>query len=501
MPSKPMSSQPMPSQLMSSQLNMSLPSRWLATAVLIVIAMAPLTAATQERTPERRVPSSANELRLSYAPVVRRAAPAVVNVYAAKTVVARNPLLDDPIFRRFFGMPGAPGGPGDQVQRSLGSGVLVDATGLVVTNNHVIEGADQVKVSLADKREFEAEMVLKDSRSDLAVLRIKAQNEHFPALEFADSDALEVGDVVLAIGNPFAVGQTVTHGIVSALARTEVGITDYQFFIQTDAAINPGNSGGALVDLGGRLVGVNTAIFSRSGGSQGIGFAIPANMVKVVVASAKSGGSIVKRPWLGARLQAVTPEIAEGLGLKRPSGALVASVTPTSPAARAGLKTSDLIVAIDAQPVEDANAFDYRFATKAIGGSARLGVIRGGKEVALSVVLEAAPDTPHEELVIASPSPFQGARVSNLSPALAESLRLDPSAQGVVIVDIAAGSAAQSLGFQRGDLVLSVNNAKIAKTRDLERVAGQQSRRWSITIVRGVIPAAPRTPAGRRARW
>jgi S1-C subfamily serine protease len=269
------------------------------------------------------------------------------------------------------------------------------------------------------------------------------------------------------------------------LARTQVGITDYQFFIQTDAAINPGNSGGALVDLGGRLVGINTAIFSRSGGSQGIGFTIPANMVKVVVASAKSGVSMVKRPWLGARLQAVTPEIAEGLGLKRPAGALIASVTPMSPAARAGLKTSDLIIAIDGQPVEDANAFDYRFATKAIGGNARLGVMRAGKELAVNVALEAAPDTPHDELVIASPSPFQGAKVSNLSPALADSLRLDPSAQGVVIVDIANGSPAQNLGFQRGDLVLSVNSAKIAKTRDLERVAGQQSRRWSITIMRG----------------
>ena len=191
---------------------------------------------------------------------------------------------------------------------------------------------------------------------------------------------MQVGDVVLAIGNPFGVGQTVTHGIVSALARTQVGITDYQFFIQTDAAINPGNSGGALVDLGGKLVGINTAIFSRSGGSQGIGFAIPANMVRVVVASARGGGSVVKRPWLGARLQAVTPEIAESLGLKRPAGALVASVTPQSPAARAGLKTSDLIVAIDGQAVEDPNAFDYRFATKSLGGAAKLGVMRAGKE-------------------------------------------------------------------------------------------------------------------------
>src|SRR5436309_794393 len=464
--------------------NTSLRSRWLARAILMLASLAPLGLAAQEHGGARRVPSSPTELRLSYAPVVQRAAPAVVNVYAAKTVAVRNPLFDDPIFRRFFGVPGAPGGQGDPVQRSLGSGVLVDPAGLIVTNNHVIEGADQVKVSLADKREFEADMVLKDSRSDLAVLRIRAQNERFPALELADSDALEVGDVVLAIGNPFAVGQTVTHGIVSAVARTQVGITDYQFFIQTDAAINPGNSGGALVDLSGRLVGINTAIFSRSGGSQGIGFAIPANMAKVVVASVKSGGSTVKRPWLGARLQAVTPEIADGLGLKRPSGALIASVTPTSPAARAGLKSSDLIIAIDGQQVEDANAFDYRFATKPIGDSARLGIVRGGKELALNVVLEAAPDTPHEELVIEASSPFQGAKVSNLSPALADSLRLNPSSEGVVIVEIVNGSPAHRLGFQRGDLVLSVNDAKIAKTRDLERVAGQQTRRWSITIMR-----------------
>jgi Do/DeqQ family serine protease len=434
---------------------------------------------------ERRVPATPGEVRLSYAPVVERAGPAVVNVYASKAVAMRNPLFDDPFFRRFFGVPGG-GGPGEQMQRSLGSGVLVDPSGLVVTNNHVIDGADQVKVSLADKREFEAEIVLKDSRSDLAVLRLKPQQgERFPALELTDSDALQVGDLVLAIGNPFGVGQTVTHGIVSAVARTQIGITDYQFFIQTDAAINPGNSGGALVDLAGRVVGINTAIFSRSGGSQGIGFAIPANMVKVVVASARSGVSTVRRPWLGARLQAVTPEIAESLGLKRPSGALVGSVTPSSPAGRASLRTGDLIVSIDGQPVEDQNAFEYRFATKALGGTARLGVLRSGRDVSLNVPLEALPDAPLDELVIEAPSPFKGARVSNLSPALADSLRLDPTSQGVVILDVASGSPAQRLGFQRGDLVLSVNNAKIAKTRDLERAAGQQGRLWRITILRG----------------
>src|SRR5207302_3963423 len=343
-------------------------------------------------------------------------------------------------------------------ERSLGSGVLVDPSGLVVTNNHVIEGADQVKVSLTDKREFEAEMVLKDSRSDLAVLRIKDGRERFPAIEFSDSDALQVGDIVLAIGNPFAVGQTVTHGIVSAVARTQVGITDYQFFIQTDAAINPGNSGGALVDMTGKLVGINTAIFSRSGGWQGIGFAIPANMVRVVVASAKSGGTTVKRPWLGARLQPVTPEIAESLGLKRPAGALVAGVTAGSAAARSGIKTGDLIVAVDGQPVDDPNAFDYRLATKSLGGTARVALLRAGKETSVTVALETAPETARDEIVIRARSPFTGAKVSNLSPAVAEELRIDPAAQGVVIVDIADASLAQSLGFQRGDLVLSVNN-------------------------------------------
>src|SRR5215468_7311157 len=465
--------------------NISLWSRWLAKAVLILASVAPLGVTAQEQGGARRVPSSPTELRLSYAPVVQHAAPAVVNVYAAKTVAVRNPLFDDPIFRRFFGVPGAPGGQGEPVQRSLGSGVLVDPAGLIVTNNHVIEGADQVKVSLADKREFEADMVLKDSRSDLAVLRIRAQNERFPALELADSDALEVGDVVLAIGNPFAVGQTVTHGIVSAVARTQVGITDYQFFIQTDAAINPGNSGGALVDLGGRLVGINTAIFSRSGGSQGIGFAIPVNMVRAVIASAQGGSAVVRRPWLGAKLQAITPEIAESLNLKRPVGALVSSVVARSPAARAGLRTGDLVVSVDGQEVDDVNAFDYRFATKPLGGQANVDVMRGGREVRLAVALEPAPEISRDETLIKARSPFIGAKVANLSPALADELRVDIYTKGVVVTDVENGSTAQSFGLQKGDVVLVVNSAKIETTQDLVRAVSQPSRLWRLTIQRG----------------
>src|ERR1700758_5297005 len=385
-------------------------------ALFIAAALCLLSAAMRDALAQgRQVPASAGQLELSFAPVVKRVAPAVVNVYAARIVANNNPFMADPFFRQFFGAV-----PREQVERALGSGVIVDPAGLVVTNYHVIDRASQVKVALADKREFEADIVLKDQRSDLAVLRIKGAKERFPTLEFADSDQLQVGDVVLAIGDPFGVGQTVTHGIVSAVARTQVGISDYQFFIQTDAAINPGNSGGALVDMTGRLVGINTAIYSRSGGSQGIGFAIPANMVRVVVASAESGGKAVRRPWLGARLQTVTPEIAETLGLKLPSGALVASVAPNSPAAKAGLRLSDLIVGIDGQAIDDPNAFDYRFATRPLGGNAEIEGQRAGKPVKLTVPLETAPDTNRDEIVLTARSPFQGARVANISPAVAD---------------------------------------------------------------------------------
>jgi len=454
--------------------------RYLPTSCVLAAAIA-VAAVLPAAAEDRKVPSSAAQLQLSYAPIVQRVAPAVVNVYASHVVENQNPFLADPFFRQFFGSGG--GMPRAQVERSLGSGVLVEAAGLVVTNYHVIEGASEVKIALADKREFPADIVLKDQRSDLAVLRIKGANERFPTLEFANSDELQVGDVVLAIGDPFGVGQTVTHGIVSAVARTQVGISDYRFFIQ-NAAINPGNSGGALVDVNGRLVGINSAIYSRSGGSIGIGFAIPANMVRVVVASAEGGSGAVKRPWLGAKLQEVTPEIAESLGLKRPSGALVANVAKDGPAAAAGIKTGDLIVTVDGVTVEDPNAFDYRFATKPLGGSAKVGLIRQGKETVASVALQGLPDTRREEIQIRGQSPFLGATVANLSPALADELRLDPQTEGVVITAVADGSAAQSVGFQKGDIVVAVNNQKIAKSADLQRVTSSPSRQWRITIQR-----------------
>src|SRR3954463_2323713 len=272
-------------------------------ALSILAALVCLGGAASAQAQPRAVPESRPQVQLSFAPVVKQVAPAVVNVYGARVDKRQRNANADEFFRRFFG-DGTPGVPEDRGQRSLGSGVIVDGSGLVVTNHHVIENMTEVKVAFADRREFEAEIVLRDPRPDRPILRMKgAQNT--PAIELGDSEALQVGDLVLAIGNPFGVGQTVTQGIVSALARTQVGVSDYQFFIQTDAAINPGNSGGALVDMAGRLVGINTAIFSQSGGSHGIGFAIPSNMVRLVVQSAVKGGT-VQRPWLGATLQPVT---------------------------------------------------------------------------------------------------------------------------------------------------------------------------------------------------
>jgi Do/DeqQ family serine protease len=433
---------------------------------------------------QRQTPESRAQVQLSFAPLVKRAAPAVVNVYGARREQRpRGSIFDDPMFREFFGGRGAP----ERQQQSVGSGVIVGADGLVVTNHHVIEGMTEVKVALSDRREYDADIVLRDPRTDLAVLRLKGVSEaNLAALPLGDSDLLEVGDIVLAVGNPFGVGQTVTQGIVSALARTQVGVSDYQFFIQTDAAINPGNSGGALIDMNGRLVGINTAIFSRSGGSHGIGFAIPASMVKIVIDSARGGGAAVKRPWFGARLDAVDREKAEALGLDRPSGALVANVTEKGPAAEAGLRRGDVIVAVDNQEVTDPDAFGFRFATKGVSGQTSLSVLRGGRRLVLPVKLTAAPETrPRDTVTIRTRSPLAGLTLMNLSPAVAEELSIETGSEGVVVAAVEDGTNAQQVGFQKGDILLSVNNERPATTRDVERLTRERSYRWVIQISRG----------------
>ncbi len=416
--------------------------------------------------PARASPTTQAALVASYAEVVRRAAPAVVNIYTRRTVRTAPPLLADPFFRRFFGLDDGPFAPREQVQTSLGSGVIVDPAGVIVTNDHVIGEADEIIAVLADRREFPARILGRDPRTDLAVLRIEVAGERLPALALRDSDEVEVGDVVLAIGNPFGVGQTVTQGIVSALARTGVGVTDYKFFIQTDAAINPGNSGGALVTTDGRLIGINTAIFSRTGGSIGIGFAIPSNMVRRVVAGFTGAG--LARPWIGARIESVTAEIAQAVGLPRPLGAIVSEVAPNSPGARAGLRRGDVIVSFDGRPLEDAEALRFRLATREARGSVRLGVFRQGREVVLTLPLEPPPETPpRNATLIRGNHALAGAVVGNLSPALADELGLGLLDTGVVVIEVRGGSPAARVGLRPGDIILRVAGREVRDVASL----------------------------------
>ena len=447
-----------------------------------------LVGLTQAASAQRVVPESAGAIKQSFAPVVKQAAPAVVNVYVRRKVQQMvSPFANDPFFSRLFGQNF--GIPRERVQNSLGSGVIVSADGVVVTNNHVIQGGGpgaEITVALADGREFPADLILKDEQTDLAVLRLEADGAEFPTIAFSDSDSLEVGDLVLAIGDPFGVGQTVTSGIVSALARTKVGVSDYQFFIQTDAAINPGNSGGALVDIEGNLVGINTAIFSRSGGSHGIGFAIPSNMVRLVVQSALKGGA-VQRPWFGASLQTITPDLADSLGLDRPRGALVKEINAKGPAALAGLTAGDVIVSIDDRDVENPQAFNYRFATKGIGGAAQLGLWRKGKPFKATVKLQAAiEDPPRDTRELDGRHPLAGAKVANLSPAVAQELAMeDDGREGVVVLEVAPRTPSARLGLRRGDIIVSVNEKRILGVEALEDALGAGPGLWRLAVQRG----------------
>jgi Do/DeqQ family serine protease len=422
----------------------------------------------------RGAPNNRGEMQLSFAPVVARASPAVVNVYAARVV--RGGMSRDPFYGRFS----AP-----RVEQSLGSGVIVRADGVIVTNNHVIEGAQSLKIVMADRREFDAELLLADPRVDLAVLRINPANERLPTLAFADTQhGTQVGDLVIAIGNPYGLEQTVTSGIISALARTEVGVSDYAFFIQTDAAINRGNSGGALVDMSGSLVGINSAIFSETGGSNGIGFAIPAEMVRRVVESAVSGGREVVRPWLGARVQAVTADIARSLGLPRPEGVLVSGLYPRSSGERAGLQQGDIILSVAGTDVRDEGGLRYQFATQRPGARVPLEVLRNGRRVTLTATAEAPPGGAPEARVLSGRHPLSGSRVVTLTPATAEASGLDPFATGVFIQALDRNGVAARLGFRPGDIIDAINGQPIRDAEGLDRALAQ-ARAWVIGVERG----------------
>ncbi|GJL95196.1 MAG: serine protease [Hyphococcus sp.] len=435
----------------------------------------------------RVTPQSMMEVKLSFAPVVERAAPAVVNIYTRRVVQQRNRFAGDPFFERFFG--GSSGMPRERVQNSLGSGVIVSPDGVVVTNNHVIEGMEEIKVVLNDRREYNAELILADPQTDLAVLRIEP-DEALPFLTFANSDGLQVGDVVLAIGNPFGVGQTVTNGIVSALARTAVSVSDYQFFIQTDAAINPGNSGGALVDIDGRLIGVNTAIYSRSGGSNGIGFAIPSRLVQQVINSATNGNTLV-RPWIGASTSTVTSDVAKALKLDRPAGAIVDDIWPTGPAEAGGIKPGDVIIEVDGQPVYDAETLQYRIGVKADAEEATISYVRGGKTRNATVTLSLPPENPPRDTrELKGNHPLNGVTVDNLSPRYSEELGLDPLSTGVVVAQVSSRSFAARRGLRPGFKILSVNGRDVDTVAELDREISKPNTRWELEIDTGgrIVP-------------
>ena len=432
------------------------------------------------------LPRSDGQIRLSFAPLVKKTAPAVVNVYSRKVVKRRqvSPLFNDPFFRRFFGEGFGFGREKPRVQNSLGSGVIVRADGLIVTNEHVIEGADQITVVLADRREFDADIVGTDERTDLAVLEIDTGGEKLPFLEFRNSDDLEVGDLVLAIGNPFGVGQTVTSGIVSAVARTQVGISDLSFFIQTDAAINPGNSGGALVAMDGKLVGINSAIFSKSGGSLGIGFAIPSNMVRSVITGLGQGGRLV-RPWLGAGGQQVSADMAVSLGMDRPAGVLINSVHKRGPADRAGVRVGDVVLAVNGRRVNDPQGLKFRIATLGVGDTAELTILRRERERTLRLALIAPPEDPPRDVTdLTGAHPLSGAKVANMSPALADELGLDSFGSGIFIMGIRRSSPAARLRFRKGDYVLAINGKEMNSVRRLARRMKKRTDQWRITLRR-----------------
>jgi Do/DeqQ family serine protease len=431
-------------------------------------------------------PSAVHNPIYSFAPIVEKVSPAVVNIYARKIVRPREPRLlpSSSALWRLFRDSLLFGYGRERIQNALGSGVIVRPEGIIVTNHHVIDAAEGIAIALDDGRIFEAKVLLSDKRTDIAVLSIETGGERLPFVEFGDSDHVKVGDIILAIGNPFGLEQTVTSGIISAVARTSVGITDLRFFIQTDAAINPGNSGGPQIGMDGKLVGINTAIYSSSVGAEGLGFAIPSNMVRVVVETAIQNKPLV-RPWIGISGRSITPQWAALLGLPRPRGVLITDTYKGSPAEEAGLMAGDVVLQVGDFVVDDPQALRYRIATQMVGTSVRLVVVRRGARIELTVPLEPPPAEPvPNERWISNIGPFSGAKVASLSPALAEDLGLDSGIGGVVVLDVAPGSAADRLGLRAGDIIRALDGRDIGTVPELLAFKAAPFRRWSMIINR-----------------
>ncbi len=448
-------------------------------ALLIVVGVA-----TPALAREPDVPSGREQIQLSFAPLVKRASPAVVNIYTKTRIRTQRPsFLDDPVFRRFFGDDYMRALPRERVQNALGSGVVLRAHGLIVTNAHVVRSADEIQVVFSDKRELPAKVVLQDDRYDLAVLRVDAGGEPLPYLELRDSDTAEVGDLVLAIGNPFGLQQTVTSGIISAVARSGSGVTESGFFLQTDAAINPGNSGGALLTLDGKLVGINTAIYSNSGGSVGIGFATPSNIVARIVEAAEKGTRLT-RPWFGIGVQRVTPDLAQSLGMARPQGVIIRAVAADSPAARAGLKVGDVLLTINGQPVDDEAALRFRLSTQPVDATIRVRTIRKGQEETYVVKIAAPPEVPpRDRTQLTGRQPLTGVTVMNMSPAVADELAIEAGQGGVIVAEVPQGVfAAQFL--KAGDYIVGINGREIDSVSTLRTMVSSQPDRWSVSVRR-----------------
>ena len=446
------------------------------------IALAVLLALPVPGLAQTAVPAGQAEITLSFSPVVKAAAPSVVNIYASRIVETRtSPFAGDPFFEEFFRDLG-PTQP--RLQNSLGSGVIVGAGGLVVSNYHVVEQATEIRVVLNDRREFPATVLLADQASDLAILQLKGAAD-LPALPLRDSDTLEVGDLVLAIGNPFGVGQTVSSGIVSGLARSAYQLGDGRgYFVQTDAAINPGNSGGALVDMAGRLVGINTAILSKSGGSIGIGFAIPANLVAAVVARAEAGESRFARPWAGISAQEVDAALAEAVGLGLPPrGVVLSALAPESPFAAAGLQPGDVITALDGRETNTPQEMMFRLAILGPGAKVPVTWWRGGEEMGATLTLIAPPDSPpRDRTEVPAALALAGAVLERINPALIAERNLAQDAEGVLVAEV--GGLAAEVGLKPGDILLQINGLVVETPSDAVTALQAGGRRWQVDVLR-----------------